>query len=165
MSQTTVVLVLVTAAGFPLLLWAIGRMVTAMGERVPCSHGRKQYLAGRLDGVRITALIDGGYELLVSLTAPTTDQPLAASRPLDEVFRVTASECSLGRVRRWRDEDPLLRAYLSEDGALMLADHALRGNAACEPATTATWQAAKRAISQDESPPDDSSQDPAQPWR
>jgi len=160
MSQTTVVLVVLTAAGFPLLLWAIGRMVTAMAERVSCSHGRKQYLAGRPDGVRITALIDGGDELLVSLTPPTTDQPLAASRPLDEVFRVTASECSLGRVRRWRDEGTLLRVYLSEDGALMLADPALGG-----PATTATWQAPKRAISQDQSPPDDSQLPPAQPWR
>src|SRR5207237_4608894 len=68
MIETTVVLVVLTAAGFPLLLWAIGRMVTAMAERVSCSHGRKQYLAGRPDGVRITALIDGGDELLVSLT-------------------------------------------------------------------------------------------------
>lgn len=165
MSQTAVVLVVLTAAGFPLLLWAIGRMVTAMGERVPYSHGRKQYLAGRLYGVRITALIDGGGELLVSLTTQTTAESQAASRPLAQVFRVTASECSLGRVRRWRDEGTLLRAYLSEDGALMLADPALGGNAACEPATTATWQAPKRAISQDQSPPDDSQQDPAQPWR
>jgi hypothetical protein len=49
----------------------------------------------------------------------------------------------------------LLRGYLSEDGALMLVDPALGGNAACEPATTATWQEPKPAISQDRSPPDD----------
>jgi hypothetical protein len=72
------------------------------------------------------------------------------------VFRVTASECSLPRVRRWREEGTLLRAYLSEDGALMLADPVLGGNAACEPATSATWQDRKPAISQDQSPPDDS---------
>ena len=32
MSPTAVVLVVLTAAAFPLLLWAIGRTVTAMGE-------------------------------------------------------------------------------------------------------------------------------------
>jgi len=157
MSTTTVVLVVPAAAGFPLLLWAIGRAVTAAGERAPHGLGRpRQYLAGRLDAVRITALIDGGDELLISLTTPTTDEPQAVSRPLAKVFRVTASECSLPRVRRWRDEGTLLRAYLSEDGALMLADPALGGNAACEPATTATWQDPKPAISQDQSLPDDS---------
>lgn len=158
MSPTTVVLVVLTAAAFPLLLWAIGRMVTAMGERAPHSRGRSHhYLAGRLYGVRITALIDGGDELLVSLTAQTSDESQAVSNPLDKVFRITASECSLTRVRRWRDEGTLLRAYLSHDGAIMLADPTLGGNAACEPATTVTWQAApKRAISQEQSPPDDS---------
>ena len=106
--------------------------------------------------MRITALIDGGDELLVNLTTPAADESLAARRPLDKVFRVTASECSLARVRRWRDEGTLLRAYLSHDGAIMLADPALGGNAACEPATTVTWQARKRTISQDQSSPDDS---------
>ena len=72
------------------------------------------------------------------------------------MFRVTASEYSLARVRRWRDEATLLRAYLSHDGAIMLADPALGGNAACEPATTVTWQASKRAISHYQAPPDDS---------
>jgi len=157
MSTTTVVLVVLTAAGFPLLLWAIGRAVTAAGERAPHGLGRpRHYLAGRLDALQITALIDGGDELLISLTTPTTEKPQAVSGPLAKVFRVTASECSLPRVRRWRDEGTLLRAYLSDDGALMLADPALGGNAACEPATTATWQDPKPAIPQDQSPPDDS---------
>ena len=53
----------------------------------------------------------------------------------------------LARVRRWRDEGTLLRAYLSHDGAIMLADPLLGGNAACEPATTVNWQARKRATS------------------
>lgn len=66
MSPTAIVLIVATALTFPLLLWAIGRMVTATGERAPYSRGRKQYLAGRLYGVRITALIDGGDELLVT---------------------------------------------------------------------------------------------------
>jgi len=157
MSAITVVLVVLAAAGFPLLLWAIGRAVTAAGERAPHGLGRpRQYLAGRLDAVQITTLIDGGDELLVSLTTQTTDEPQGVSRPLAKVFRVTAGECSLPRVRRWQDEGTLLRAYLSDDGALMLADPALGGNAACEPATKATWQDPKPAISQDQSPPDDS---------
>jgi hypothetical protein len=142
------------AAAFPLLLWAIGRTVTAMGERVPYSRSR-QYLAGRLYGVQISGVIDGDDELLVILTTQITGDP-QATRPLDKVFRVTASECSLGRVRRWRDEGTLLRAYLSHDGALMLADPALGGNAACEPATTVTWRAREGVIPQDQSPPDDS---------
>ena len=154
MSLRAVAVAAAIAAAFPLLLWAVGRAVTAMGKRAPCSRGRKPYLAGRLYGVRITALIDGGDELLVSLVT-TTAGCQAASRPLDRVFRVTASEGSLARVRRWRDEGTLLRAYLSHDGALMLADPALGGNAACEPATV-TGQAAQRAVSQDRSAPEGS---------
>jgi hypothetical protein len=147
------VLAVATAVAFRLLLWAIGRLVTATAERAPYSRDRKQYLAGRLDGVQITTLVDGGDELLVGLTAPPTAQ---AVRRLDEVFRVTADECSLSRVRRWRDEATVLRAYLSDDGAVMLADPALGGNAACEPATTVIWQDHKRLISQEQPPPDDS---------
>lgn len=109
MSPTAVVLAVLTAAGFPLLLWAIGRTVTAMGERVPYSRGPKQYLAGRVDEVRITTLLDGGDELLVSLTTPATDESPAAAGLLDKVFRVTASECSLDRVRRWREKGTLPR--------------------------------------------------------
>jgi hypothetical protein len=157
MSPTAVVLVILAGAAFPVLLWTIGRAVAAMGGRAPGSGGQpRQYLAGRLDGVRITALIDGGDELLVSLTTQATNADPASSGALAQVFRVTASQCSLGRVRRWRDEATLLRGYLSHDGAIMLADPALGGNAACEPATTVTWQASKRAISQDQAPPDDS---------
>ena len=156
MSLTAVVLAVAAAAAFPLLLWAIGRTVTAMGEHASYSRSH-QYLAGRLDGVRITALIDGGDELLVSLVTQTTGALPVTGGPLAKVFRVTASECSLARVRRWRDEGVLLRAYLSHDGALMLADPMLGGNAACEPATTVTWQASKQAISQDQLPPDDDS--------
>jgi len=157
MSGTAVVLVVLPAAGFPLLLWAIGRAVTAAGERAPHGLGRpRQYLAGRLDGVQITTLIDGGDELLVSLSTKDADATRVTGGILANVFRVTASECSLPRVRRWRDERTRLRAYLSHDGAVMLADPALGGNAACEPATTATWQRPKPAISQDQSPPDDS---------
>jgi hypothetical protein len=157
MSTTTVVLVVLGAAGFPLLLWAIGCAVTAAGERAPHGLGRpRQYLAGKLDALQITALIDGGDELLVGLSTKDADATQATSDLLANVFRVSASECSLPRVRRWRDEGTLLRAYLSHDGAIMLADPVLGGNAACEPATAATWQDRKPTISQDQSPPDDS---------
>jgi hypothetical protein len=33
----------------------------------------------------------------------------------------------------------------------MLADPVLGGNVACQPATTVTWQARKRAVSEDQS--------------
>jgi hypothetical protein len=155
MRPATVVLAVAAAVAFPLLLWAIGRAVIAMGERAPYYRSR-QYLAGRLYGVRITALVNGGDELLVSLAASGANERQAASDLLDQVFHVTASECALARVRRWRDEGTLLRAYLSHDGALMLADRTLGGNAACEPATTVTWQNPERAIFQDQSPPEDS---------
>lgn len=94
---------------------------------------------------------------MAGLVTQTTGALPVTGGPLAKVFRVTASECSLARVRRWRDEGVLLRAYLSHDGALMLADPMLGGNAACEPATTVTWQASKQAISQDQLPPDDDS--------
>jgi hypothetical protein len=154
-SPSAVVVVVLAAAAFPLLLWTIGRAVTAMGKRAPCSRGRKQYLAGRLYAVEITALIDGGDELLVSLATTTTDESQPTRRALDKVFRVTARECSLARVRRWRDEGTLLCAYVSHDGALMLADPALGGNAACEPAIVSS-QAPRRAASQDQPAPEGS---------
>jgi len=135
MSATAVALAAAAAAGFVLLLWAIGRGVTAIAARVPSAQGQsRQYLAGRLDGVRVVTvvaldgeLLDG--ELLVGLASP-------AAGPLAGVFRISASACSLARVTRWHDEGTPLRAYLSLDGAIMLADPVLGGNAACEPAAT-----------------------------
>jgi hypothetical protein len=156
MSTTTVVLVILTTAAFPLLLWAIGRAVTAVGERAPYGLGRpRQYLAGRLYGVQIIALAHGEDELLVSLSTQAASATGASGDPLAKVFRVTASECSLARVRRWRDEGTPLRGYLSEDGAIMLADPALGGNAACEPSVTATWRPSERTVPQDQSPTED----------
>ena len=115
MSTTAIVLTAPTAAGLVLLLWAIGRAVTAAGNRIPPAQGwSRHYLAGRLDGVRITTITGYGDELLVSLA--TQDAPLAG------VFRITASTCSLTRVRRWHDESTPLRAHRSHDGAVMLAD-------------------------------------------
>ena len=67
MSSAAVVLVVLSAAGLPLLLWVIGRAVTAAGER--SRHGQgwpRHYLAGRLDGIQTTTLIDGCDELLAS---------------------------------------------------------------------------------------------------
>jgi hypothetical protein len=121
MTTTAIVLAAIAAAGFPLLLWAIGRAVTAAALRVPPSHARpRQYLAGRLSGVQITTVVAGDGELLVTLAAPVYG-PLAAA------YRVSASECSLARVIRWRAENTPLRSYLSGDGAIMLADPALGG--------------------------------------
>ena len=69
----------------------------------------------------------------------------SSGTPLAGVFRITASTCSLARVRRWRDESTPLRAYLSCDGAIMLADPALGGNAPCEPPTPDTYHARDQA--------------------
>ena len=138
MSSTAIFLTALTAAGLVLLLWVIGRAVTAAGNRVSSADSRsRHYLAGRLDGVQITAIIDYDDELLVSLA--TQDAPLAG------VFRITASTCSLTRVRRWHDESTPLRAYLSHDGAIMLADPALGGNAPCEPPTPDIYHARDEA--------------------
>ena len=145
MSTTAIFLTVLIAAGL-VLLWAIGRAVTAAGTRIPSEQGRSHhYLAGRLDGVQITTIIDYDEELLVSLATP--DAPLAG------VFRIMARTCSLARVRRWHAESTPLRAYLSHDGAIVLADPALGGNAPCEPpATPGTRHARDEAASHDHSP-------------
>lgn len=146
MNTAAVVLLIAATAAFPLLLWAIGRAVTAAGERCPDGLGRRrQYLAGRQDGVRISALVHGEGELLASFSAQ-------ASGLRGKVFRITASECSLARVQRWHDEGTPLSAYLGDDGAVMLADPVLGGNAACEPAVTAIRRPGARTIPQDQSP-------------
>jgi hypothetical protein len=136
------------AAGFPLLLWGIGRAVTAAGSRASPSRARRQYLAGRLSGVLITTVVAFDDELLVSLSAQTYG-------PLAGVFRVAASECSIPRVIRWRNENTPLRAYLSQDGAIMLADPVLGGNAACEPSVTPAPPAPERAASPEQAPTED----------
>jgi hypothetical protein len=148
-SITSIVVAAAAAAGFVLLLWAIGRGMTAAAAWVPSAGGRsRQYLAGRLYGVRITTVVVYDGELLVSL-ATQADGPLAG------IFRVTASQCSLDRVRRWRDEGTPLRGYLSHDGAVMLADPMLGGNAACEPSITIALQAGQRPAPQDQAPTED----------
>jgi hypothetical protein len=148
MSTTAISLIPLIAAGVVLLLWAIGRAVTAAGNRVSSADSRsRHYLAGRLDGVRISAMVVYDDELLVSLA--TQDASLAG------VFRITASTCSLIRVRRWRDEGTPLRAHLSHDGAVMLADPMLGGNAGCEPPIADTWHARDEAASHDQSHTED----------
>jgi hypothetical protein len=101
--------------------------------------------------VRISALVDGGDELLISLSVPDAGTAGSLADPLAPVFRVTARQCSLTRVRRWHDEGTVLRGYLSSERAVMLADPALGGNAACEPSITVVQQ----AIPRDHSPTQD----------
>jgi hypothetical protein len=129
-STTAIVVAVLASAAFPLLLWAIGRGVTAVASRAPAGAGRsRQYLAGRLYGVQVIGSVACGDELLVSLATQ-------AAGEISGAFRVSASEWPLARVERWRNDGTLLRGYLSEDGAIMLADPVLGGNAACEPAVT-----------------------------
>jgi hypothetical protein len=154
-SATVIVLLVLTAAGFPLLLWAIGRGVTAVGARVPSAAGhRRRYLAGRLTGVQVVAVAGGEGELLVTLAAGGADTG-AAGDPLAGVFRVDGGAWSLARVARWQEEGTLLRAYLSSDGAVVLADPVLGGNAACEPAASVARPTRERAVSPDQRPPED----------
>jgi hypothetical protein len=126
-----------------------GQVILAVeAARIPPAQGRsRHYLAGRLDGVQITTIIGYGDELLVSLA--TRDAPLAA------VFSITATTCSLTRVRRWHDESTPLRAYRSHDGAIMLADPALGGNAPCGPPVPDTYHARHEATPHDHSPTED----------
>jgi len=155
MTTTTIVLTVLTAAAFPLLLWAIGRTVTAIASQAPPARGRPhQYLAGRLDAVQITTVVTGQDELLITLTTQATSNTQGTRDPLTGVFHVTATTCPLVRVRRWHDENTPLRAYLSHDGAIMLADPALGGNAPCEPPTTITWLTHKPPITQNQPPPE-----------
>jgi len=122
MSTTAICLAVLASTGLPLLLWAIGRAVTAAGNRIPAAQRQdRHYLAGRLDRVQIAGILDYDGELLISLTTP--DAPLAGA------FCITPSACSLTRVRRWHAENTPLRAYLSHDGAIMPADPVLGGNA------------------------------------
>jgi hypothetical protein len=134
-SATAASLAALGTAGFALLLWAIGGAVTAAGSRMAAAESpSRQYLAGRLDAVRIAAIVAGEDELLVSLATP-------AAAPLTGVFCIRASTSALPRVQRWGAEGTPLRAYLSRDGAIMLTDPALGGHAACEPPATSTWPA------------------------
>ena len=60
-----------------------GGQPTATGNRIPPAQGRsRHYLAGKLDGVQITTIIDYEDELLVSLAAQDVRWPeCSASRP------------------------------------------------------------------------------------
>jgi hypothetical protein len=87
-STTAIIWTAATAAGFPLLLWAIGRAVTSIGARVAAASVLPhQYRAGRLYAVRITTVVAFDGELLVSLATQ-------AGSPLAGVFRVTAAGTS-----------------------------------------------------------------------
>jgi hypothetical protein len=123
------------AVGFPLLLWAIGRAVTAIGARVAPAAG--QPYPGT---VRITTVVACHDELLVSLATQ-------ADRPLAGVFRVTASEHSLAEVIRWAAEGTPLRARTDPDGAIMLTDPAHGGHARCEPPITSAAYSYERPAS------------------
>jgi hypothetical protein len=137
-STTAIIWTAATAAGFPLLLWAIGRAVTSIGARVAAASVLPhQYRAGRLYAVRITTVVAFDGELLVSLATQ-------AGSPLAGVFRVTASGYFLARVMRWREEGTPLRACLSRDGDITLADPAPGGNAGPGPLITITSHARER---------------------
>jgi hypothetical protein len=114
---------------FALMVWTAGRALTALAARNPsASCGTRQYLAGRVDQLRIAAVVAYEDELLVTLTADAQTE-LAA-----RAWRVAADVSARTRLERWLDDAAPLRAYRSADGAIMLADPVLGGNVACEPA-------------------------------
>ena len=85
MSTTAVFLIALTAAGLVLLLWVIGRAVTAAGNRIPPAQGRsRHYLAGRLDGVQITTITGYGPQLRNTASAQEITSTKSAS---DFTFR------------------------------------------------------------------------------
>jgi hypothetical protein len=133
--------IVLAAVGFPLLLWAIGRAVTAIGTRVAPAPGRPhQYLAAGRHTVQITTVVACHDELLVSLAT-------RAGRPLAGVFRVTASEHFLAEVIRWAAEGTPLRARTGQHGAIMLTDPVLGGSARCEPPITSVSYSCERPAS------------------
>ena len=63
MNTTAIFPTALTAAGLVLLLWIIGRAVTAAGNRIPPAQGRsRHYLAGRISQVRQQAAEMGMFE-------------------------------------------------------------------------------------------------------
>ncbi|MHB2023777.1 MAG: hypothetical protein ACYCO3_10675 [Mycobacteriales bacterium] len=124
--MTPIRAVIVTMA-FALVVWAAGRALTALAARNPSCRTR-QYLAGRVDRLRIAAVVAYEDELLVTLAADV--HPELAAR----AWRVAADASARTRLERWLDDATPLRAYRSADGAIMLADPVWGGNVACEPA-------------------------------
>jgi hypothetical protein len=115
------------------VLWAIGRAVTAAGSRRPAAAApSRHYLAGRVHGVRITVVVAYEDELLAGPDTGRRDDRVAG------VFQVTGDRYCRARVQRWHRESARLRGYFGENGAIMLADPVLGGNAACEPAAATT---------------------------
>lgn len=127
--STIITVVLAVTAGFTFFAWAATRALNWAAARLPADPAaERQYLAGRVYGVRVTSLLACGDELLVTLAAA------AGSGLPDRVYRVTGDAYCRARVQRWRAAGRPLRGYLGADGAIMLADPVLGRNAACEPA-------------------------------
>jgi hypothetical protein len=128
MSTTATCLTALTAVRLVLLLWVVGRAVTAAGNRIP-QRGPVVPLHGRTAGRRP----DHHHH---RLRRRTPGQPGHPGRPADWSVPHHGPHMlpdqGLALARR---EDPL-RPYLSYDGAIMLADLVLGGNAPREPSTT-----------------------------
>jgi hypothetical protein len=118
--------VVLAAAVISLLLWAIGRGVTAAGD-----------------------------ELLISLSAKAADAAGAAGDPLTPGIPGHRQPVLPGPGAALARERTVLRGYLSQDGAVMLADPVLGGNASCEPCITTVQQPARKTVPQDHSPTED----------
>jgi hypothetical protein len=114
MSTTTVVQVVLTAAGFPLLLWAIGRAVTAGRQSHRTSHHlmtANRPAQPRLPSKEVTGM---RYRLVVRVTAADIGQRVTIRWRPPELDGTTQMTDVLGiledaddlfyRVRRGRDQ-------------------------------------------------------------
>lgn len=104
---------------------AVGRVLTMVAVRTPAG---RQYLAGRRDNLRVADFVVYGDELVV-MFADDRNVGLSA-----HTWWTANEPSSRHRLERWRGESTWLRAYLSADGGIMLADPWWGGNVACEPA-------------------------------
>jgi hypothetical protein len=110
-------------------VWASKRVLGALAEPLPPT---RHYLAGRHANLQMEDLIVYDDEVLLTFVNDrsielTTHTWCAAREP-----------SSQHRLERWREDRTSLHAYVSSDGAIMLADHRWGGNVACEPAVALT---------------------------
>ena len=106
----------------------LGRAFTGLPARPARPQSSPTYLAGRVEGVSIEVLLKSPTELLIAFAS--TEPNIVAGR----VWRSEKTPVARDRLARWWRDGTILRAYLSECGAVMLADRQWGGNVACTPA-------------------------------
>ncbi len=124
--MTTMVAV---SAACTVAVWVAANVSTVLAKPMPPA---RQCLAGRHDNLQVAELVVYGDELLVTFASGPTAELTART------WWTANDPSSRHRLERWRHEATRLQAYLSTDGAIMLADRRWGGNVACEPAMALT---------------------------